>query len=120
MAGGVLSAPRRGWRLWYAMTSGIVWWLVHVTSLAALAEVRCGRAAVEWTIHGLTVFTGAATLVAIAWSASLIRAYHDDAASATEGGRLRFCGLFGLAVSTTSLVLIAWEGLYVPFVDACR
>ena len=115
------SGPTRGFWLWFALLAGIVLWLAHLTALAALAGPSCTHPAAEWSMHGLTVGLAAATALA-GWMCLRMVSGRSDADAADGGldGRLRFLGLFGLLTQVISILLIVWEGTYVPFIDACH
>jgi hypothetical protein len=118
--GGLLSAPRHGFRLWFAVFSGIFHWMVHITACAAIAPYTCRYPNAVWAINGLTALTGAATVVAMYWSWLLVRAAGDASSEESDlDGRSMFLGLFGLLTGAISLLLIIWEGLYVPFLSGC-
>jgi hypothetical protein len=117
----VMSPPRSGFRRWYALFAGIAWWMLHITASAALSGATCPHPQVRWAMHGLTLFTALATLVAIGWSAALYREGRGSPQDAvTVAGRDRFLGAFGLLTGAVSLLLILWEGAYVLFLSGCR
>ena len=122
-AGSVLAraARRGGPLLWYAALAGIGWWLVHLTTNAALVRAACnGGRTITWVMHGVTAATGLLTLHAAWLCYRLIRM----AAGAGEGdasmpGRTRFLGWFGLMTNVISLALILLEGAYVLAIGPC-
>ncbi len=116
-----LSGPTSGFWLWYATLGGIGLWIAHLVSLAALADWSCGRPPVSWTMDAITIILAAATVAAGWLSVALVRerrAHHES--DPDLAGRLLFLGLFGVLTESTSLLLIVWEGTYVPLLDACR
>jgi hypothetical protein len=115
------SGPTRGFWFWYAVLGGIVLWAIHVTALSSLAATSCTHPTATWAMHALTVVLAAATIAAGWMCVMLIRGRGDHSeADPDVDGRLRFMALFGLLTQATSLMLIVWEGTYVPFLDACR
>jgi hypothetical protein len=117
---GLLSAPRHGFRLWFAVFSGIFHWMVHICACAAIAPYTCQHPWAEWVIDAITGVTAAATIVAMYWSWALVRVAQDASQEQSDlDGRSLFLGMFGLLTGGISLVLIIWEGLYVPFLSGC-
>jgi hypothetical protein len=112
--------PGHGFRLWFCIVGGIVIWMVHISAIASLAGVSCSHPNVKWVMHALTVGLGALTIVAIVGCRALLRD-HDAAPELArdEPSRLRFLAVFGLWTGGFSLLLIVWEGAYVPFLRAC-
>ena len=116
----LLRPPTHGLRLWYAVLSGIALWMAHVLIVTSLARIRCSEGWVDWILHGSTVVLGIGTLVGMVWSWQLWRQHADaveDAPDATS--RWMFLGLFGFLTQAISLLVIVWEGLYVPFLRSC-
>ena len=112
--------PDHGLRLWYSQVSGIVWWTVHINALAALTPLVCANPSAIWAMHAVTLATAAATALALWWSWELVRSAGGTLDSiGAPAGRRRFLGLFGLAISGISLLLILWEGAYVGLLDPC-
>lgn len=103
------------WR-WLAVTGGIAAWLVHLSALASLAPAACGRAGVEWVMHGLTIGLGALC----AWAAVVCwRLVSSAGPGDGPARRTRYLGRFGLLVAVTNLVLIVAEGAFVVMIDPC-
>lgn len=114
------TGPTHGFWFWYAMISGIALWMVHLTALSALSRLACTHPRTVWAMHAITITLAGATAFAAWLSFRLVRGHrHDSEDSPDLFGRLRFMGLFGLLTELISLILIVWEGLYVPFVHAC-
>jgi hypothetical protein len=106
-----LRAPTRGFWLWYGIVSGPVHWMIHITAVAAFASGSCHHHWEQWAAHGMTVFNGAATALAIVISALVLR----DAAES----RYRFLGWFGVGTGALSLFLILLEEVIVWTVRVC-
>jgi hypothetical protein len=116
----VLAPPTRGFRLWYAVLGGIGWWMVHILGIAGLARARCLHPSIVWAMHGLTVGTVALTTIAVIWSAGVWRHSNGGPEEGAEpSGRLLFLGRFGVLVGAVSILLIVWEGAYVPWLRGC-
>lgn len=116
----LLRPAREGFRFWYAAVAGIGWWMVHLSTIAALARLRCSHPDVTWVMHGITVVLALLTAQATWWSLALLRENIDaDETGRDAPAREYFLGLFGLLIGAVSVLLIVWEGAYVPFLRAC-
>jgi hypothetical protein len=115
-----LRPPLHGVRLWYAVLAGIVLWMVHLFVETSLARIRCSHEWVSWLIHGVTVVLALGTILAMVWSWGLWRTYSEaDEDNSDAEARWQFLGLFGFLTGAVSLLVIVWEGAYVPFLRAC-
>ncbi len=112
--------PGHGFRLWFSVVGGIVIWMVHISAIASLAGISCAHPNVNWVMDAVSVGLGLLTIVAMLGCAALLRD-HDDAPDLArdEPSRLRFLAVFGLWTGGFSLLLIVWEGIYVPFLRTC-
>jgi hypothetical protein len=120
MAAGLLAAPTHGFRRWYAVLSGIAWWMAHLVIDASLVRISCLHPGWRLVMHGVTVVTALGTILAIVWSAQMVaqnRGISDEDPGAPN--RELFLGLFGLGVGSISLLLILWEGSYVLALSSC-
>jgi hypothetical protein len=117
------SAFREGLFIWYPLFAPVVLWMIHLVGLAAVVRESCLVPAHDWTMHGLTIVTGAGTIAGalLAWRLMAANNSGTDDSADTERGRLRFLGLLGLIVALTNLLLIlAEEGMVLAFVHhAC-
>jgi hypothetical protein len=114
------SPPTHGLRRWYAVLSGIAWWLAHLVIEASLVRISCTHPGWRIVMHAVTIVTALGTIVAIVWSAQMAREHKgvDDEGSGLPN-RERFLGLFGVAIGAISLLLILWEGFYVLALSSC-
>ncbi len=117
----LLAAPRHGFRLWYSVVGGIVLWLLHITSEAALGPLQCHHSDVAWIVDAITLVTGLLTALAIAWCVSLANTAPRGTGDADgdESSRNRFLGWFGALTGSVSLLLIIWEGAYAHVLRSC-
>ena len=111
--------PDRGFAVWFALTAGIVAWIVHLVAFAAIVSFVHDHG-YFWLFYignagGLVV-----TLIALALSWAMVRAGGDDEEAGTPAGRIRFLGEFGLLVNSINLLLIALEGSYIYFIRTGR
>jgi hypothetical protein len=107
--------PDRGAIVWFALTAGIVTWMLHLASFAAIVEFVHDHG-YFWLFY---VGNGAAivvTLVALALCWAMVRSTDEDEESGTPNGRIQFLGQFGLLVNAINLLLIVVEGSYVYFI----
>lgn len=109
-----IEEPRQrvgGFGIWYGVTAGIVFWAIHLVSMAAITPYVChsGRG---WWYHVLSVGTLIPTLVAIipSWAA-----WRSD----EGGGGVPFLGAMGILLSLIFGVAIIAEWVPVFIVDAC-
>ena len=116
----LLEAPTSGLRLWYATLAGIFWWLVHLMVLASTADLRCLHPGVTTIVNIVTVVTALLAAHATWWCIELVRAnFPGDEESSEPPGRWLFLGYFGALTGAVSVLLILYEGSWVPFIDAC-
>ncbi|MDQ1395332.1 MAG: hypothetical protein QOG64_591 [Acidimicrobiaceae bacterium] len=114
------SAVRRGVTVWFAVFGGVAAWTFHLLVLASMARFTCNAPRFRWTMHLTTGVCVAATAVAMALSARLLRIAGDaDDADASPGGRVHYLGYLGLAVGTLNLALILLEEVYSIFLYHC-
>jgi hypothetical protein len=107
--------PDRGVVVWFALTAGIVAWVLHLTAFAALVEFVHDNG-YSWLFTLGNALALALTFVA-GWLSWLIyRAGSDDEDVGTPAGRKRFLGALGLLVNGINLLLILLEGSYVYFI----
>jgi hypothetical protein len=111
--------PDRGFLVWFALTAGIVAWIVHLSALAAIVEFVHDNG-YFWLFYAGNGLAVAVTLLALWLSWLVARAGSDDEESGTEAGRIRFLGLFGLLVNAINLLLIVVEGSYIYFLRTGR
>jgi membrane protein implicated in regulation of membrane protease activity len=110
----IASAIKAGFTLWYALTAGVVAWMIHLVGLAAMVRLTCNDPSWDWALHGLTVVTVAFTLVGLWLAWRLERSAHvTDDSTESEPSRNRFLGRIGLTVNAFSLALILLEEIYV-------
>ena len=102
--------------LFYVLTGGVVWWMIHLVVGIALVPAACGYDE-NWTINVVTVVTaiGAATTIA---ASEKLRKRTTQVAIVTE--RNAVLGLTGLLINTMSLILILLEGVPNLVLSACR
>lgn len=101
---------------WTATVVPIIAWTVHLTGEAALVRYVCEHHNVEWTMHALTAGTALVCVVCLAIGLS----YARRPAGAAGNGAFRFLGVLAASVAFVNLLLIVWEGSYVPFLPLCR
>jgi hypothetical protein len=107
--------PDRGVLVWFAITAGIVAWIVHLSAFAALVGFVHDNG--YFWIFSLGNGLAVAITLAAGWLSWLMyRAGTDDEELGTPGGRMRFLGALGLAVNGINLLLIMLEGSYVYFI----
>jgi hypothetical protein len=107
--------PDRGVLVWFAITAGIVAWIVHLAAFAALVGFVHDNG--YFWIFSLGNGLAVAITLAAGWLSWLMyRAGTDDEEMGTPGGRMRFLGALGLAVNGINLLLIMLEGSYVYFI----
>jgi hypothetical protein len=114
------AAPTHGVRLWFCVVGGIAIWMVHISSISALAPIACRHPNVSWVMDADTVALALLTILGMlgCWA---LRREHAQAPDLErdEPSRLRFLAVFGLWTGGFSLLLIVWEGAYVPFMRTC-
>ena len=107
--------PDRGLLVWFAITAGIVAWILHLSAFAALVGFVHDNG--YFWIFSLGNGLAVAITLAAGWLSWLMyRAGTDDEEVGTPGGRMRFLGALGLAVNGINLLLILLEGSYVYFI----
>src|SRR5439155_1492254 len=106
--------PDRGALVWFALTAGIVAWVVHLTVFAALVEFVHDNG-FFWFFYVGNIAAVALTLLA-GWLSWLLYRAGDDEELGTPAGRMRFLGALGLAVNGINLLLILFEGTYIFFI----
>lgn len=111
---------REGFVLWFCATAGIWIWTAHAVSSSVLASAACDHHAAHWVQHVVTGVTAVATLAAtvVCWRVAR-GAPVGVGPEPDEPTRLHFIGWFGVLVDATSLLLILWEGIYLPFLGNC-
>ena len=119
-----MSAPasriaRSGFAGWFAVTGGIVAWIVHLTFAASIVRLACDHPGWIVVLHLTTALTAAVTLAAMGVAALLVRGNPDPESAETSGGQLRFLGLLGLLVGAVNLALILLEGSFAIFLKPC-
>jgi len=114
-------APHGGFKLWYALLGSIAAWLIHLCFGAGFVQYTCNVPGTTWIQHVATAVCAAATVLAMVWSARLVREGGGaDEESGTTWGRTRFLGVMGLLIGAIDLLLILGEGSVVVFVHrAC-
>ena len=101
---------------WTATVVPIGAWIVHLTGEAALVRLACEHRDVEWVMHGLTVVTALICLACLATGVSYARRPTETSGN----GAFRFLGVLAASVAFVNLLVIVWEGAYVPFLPLCR
>jgi hypothetical protein len=101
---------------WTATALPIGAWMVHLTGEAALVRLTCEHRDVEWVMHGLTAATALVCVACLAIGVS----YARRPAGASGNGAFRFLGVLAASVAFVNLLVIVWEGAYVPFLPLCR
>ncbi len=111
-------APTRGQIIlgWTATVVPIGAWMVHLTGEAALVRLACEHRDVEWVMHALTVGTALVCLACLAIGVT----YARRPVSENGNGAFRFLGVLAASVAFVNLLVIVWEGAYVPFLPLCR
>jgi len=110
---------RSGIATWFAVTGGIVAWIVHLTFAASIVELACEHPGWTVVLHLTTVLTAVVTVGAMGMAAVLVRGNPDAESADTRGGQLRFLGLMGLLVGAINLALILLEGSFAIFIKPC-
>jgi hypothetical protein len=107
--------PDRGFLVWFALTAGIITWIIHLTAFAAIVTLvhEHGYFWLFYAGNGLAV---AVTLVATALCWAMVRSTDEDEESGTPNGRIQFLGQFGLLINAINLMLILLEGSYIYFI----
>jgi hypothetical protein len=101
---------------WTATVVPIGAWIVHLTGEASLVRLACEHRGYEWVMHALTVGTALVCLACLAYGVSIARRPLE----ALGNGAFRFLGVLAASVAFVNLLLIVWEGSYVPFLPLCR
>jgi hypothetical protein len=107
--------PDRGFLVWFALTAGIVAWVVHLVAFAAIVEFIHDHG-YFWLFY---IGNGSAlvvTLLALWLSWQMATSTDESEESGTPAGRIRFLGEFGLLVNAINLMLILLEGSYIYFI----
>jgi hypothetical protein len=111
--------PDRGFLVWFALSAGIVTWIVHLTAFAALVEFVHDHG-YFWLFYVGNGSAFVVTLLAL-WMSWLMAASSDESEEAgTPAGRIRFLGLCGLLINAINLMLILLEGSYIYFIRTGR
>ncbi len=101
---------------WGAVVLPIGAWAAHLVALAALTNQACGHRSVVWVMHGLTIGLALFCLVCALIGVHFAR----RPATAVGNGAFRFLGVLAAILSVVNLLLIVWEGAYVPFLQKCH
>jgi len=111
--------PNRGFLVWFALSAGIVAWIIHLSGFAALVTFVHDHGGYFWLFDVGNGVTLAVTLVAL-WLSWRMAEAGSDEEEGTEAGRMRFLGVCGLLINSINLMLIALEGSYVYFLRTGR
>jgi hypothetical protein len=79
-------------------------------------RLACEHRNVEWYMHALTAGTALTCLACLAIGVT----YARRPADAPGNGAFRFLGVLAASVAFVNLLVIVWEGSYVPFLPLCR
>jgi hypothetical protein len=101
---------------WAATVVPIGAWVVHLTGEASLVRLACEHRGYEWVMHALTAGTALVCLACLAYGVSIARRLVGESGN----GAVRFLGVLAASVAFVNLLLIVWEGSYVPFLPLCR
>jgi hypothetical protein len=107
--------PDHGFLVWFALSAGIVAWIVHLSAFAAVVEFVHDNG-YFWIFYAGNGVAVAVTVVALWLSWLVYRAGGDDEEAGTPAGRMRFLGTLGLLVNGINLLLIVVEGSYIYFI----
>jgi hypothetical protein len=107
--------PDRGVLVWFALTGGIVAWILHLSGFASLVEFVHDNG-YFWLFYLGNALAIGVTLLAGWLSWLMYRAGTDEEELGTPGGRTRFLGALGLVVNGINLLLIVAEGSYIFFI----
>ena len=108
--------PDRGFLVWFALTAGIVAWIVHLTAFAGAVGFVHDNG-FFWIFYVGNAGAIAVTVIATWLSWLLVRAGDESEEAGTPGGRIKFLGLLGLLVNGINLLLIMLEGSYIYFIS---
>ena len=114
-------APDHGFVLWFCVVGGIGLWMIHISAVVSLARLTCTHPDAEWAAHGATFVLGLLTILGMWGCRNLLHLNRDaNELDRDHPARMRFLATFGLWTGGFSLLLIVWEGMYVPFLSGCR
>jgi len=102
--------------VWAAVVVPIAAWIAHLSAEASLVRLACDHDRVTWIMHAITVGLGLICVGCIAIGLT----YARRTATVGANGSFKFLGAFAAAIAAVNLLLIVWEGLYVPFLPLCR
>jgi hypothetical protein len=104
--------PDRGFAVWFALSAGIVVWIIHLTAFAAIVTFVHTNG-YFWLFNAGNALAIIVTVIATVLCWLMLRSTDADEEDGTPAGRIRFLAEFGLLVNAINLLLIALEGSYV-------
>lgn len=100
----------------FALSIGIVAWMIHISAGSALVPVAC-REDLAWTIDALTAVTALACVPGV-WAGVRILRSAGRSDDARADGR-RIVGMLAVMANVASMVLIVTEGAMHLWLGAC-
>jgi hypothetical protein len=107
--------PDRGFLVWFALTGGIVVWIIHLTAFAAIVTF-VHEHGYFWLFYAGNGVAVVVTILAMALCWAMVRSTDESEESGSPNGRIQFLGQFGLLINSINLLLIVLEGSYIYFI----
>ena len=103
--------------LLYALTGGVLWWVLHLVGLSVLAPATCDTGTGGWPLHAATAVTLTGAITAT-WASVWVTREPSPVAEVT--GRAQFLGGVAILFNLIAIALIVLEGLPPWFLGTCR
>jgi uncharacterized membrane protein len=106
------------WQLfvaWAALLLPIGAWVTHLVAEAALTRSACDHERVTWVMHAITAVLGLLCVGCVIVGVRFARLQR-----AAGNGAFRFLGGLAAVTAFVNLLLIVWEGAYIPFLQKCH
>lgn len=113
---GITRAPQR-WLLLFALSSGMVAWMVHLVGGSILVPVACEHD-LGWTIDALTGVTAVVCVLGVVAGERIRRSGAAGADARSQGYRL--LGFVAVTSNIIATALVLAEGAMHIWVSACR